>query len=138
MARKGVPHLMAVIQDVVESVADVAKANNATISQLKMDMIGDVVELTGPKRFAKSVTESVGASLNETGRWNGWEDYHQILEPKLAGDVLILPGHSLAALFNTYEEEDQWRVGSSLVVHHYAGSWKNEYGGDTAKEQGRS
>lgn len=135
MAMKGVPHLMAVVEDIVKSVIDVAKANNVTISQLRMEMVGDVVELTGPRRFAKSVTESVGLSLNETGRWNGWDDYYEILEPKLAGDVLILPGYSLASLFNTYKEEDQEKLGPSLVVHHYAGTWKNDYGGERVEEQ---
>lgn len=138
MARKGVPHLMAVVKDIVKSVADMARANNATMLQLQMDMVGDVVELTGPRRFAKSVTESVEASLNKTGRWDGWDGYYEILEPKLAGDVLILPGYSLAELFNTYREDDQEKLGPSLVVHHYAGSWKNEYGGERVKEQGRS
>lgn len=135
MAQKGTPHLMAVVEDIVRSVADVAKANNATISQLKMDMVGDVVELTGPRRFARSVTETVGASLNGTGRWNGWNEYYEILEPKLAGDVLILPGYSLAALFNTYKEVDQEKLGPSLVAHHYAGSWKNDYGGERVEQQ---
>lgn len=138
MARKGVPHLMAVVNDIVHSMADVAKANNATMSQLKMDTIGDVVEFTGPRRFAASVTKSLAPLLNETDGWDGWDDYYELLEPKLAGDVLILPGYSLAALFNTYDEEDQERVGPSLVVHHYAGSWKNEYGGERVEEQGQA
>ncbi|KAG8169886.1 hypothetical protein KVR01_000631 [Diaporthe batatas] len=132
MAEKGSRHLIAVVEDIVRSVERVAKENNATIPQLKMDMVGDVVELTGPRRFAKSVTESVRASLNGTSGWKGWDEYYEILEPKLAGDVLILPGYSLAALFNTYEEGGQ---GPSLVVHHYAGSWKNDYGGERAEEQ---
>lgn len=138
MARKGVPHLMTVVNDIVQSMADVAKANNATISQLNMNMIGDVVDFTGPMRFARSVMESLGASLSETGGWDGWDDYYENLEPKLAGDVLILPGYSLSALFNTYKEEDQDRVGPSLVVHHYAGSWKNDYGGERAEEKRRA
>lgn len=63
---------------------------------------------------------------------DGWEEYHELLEPKMAGDVLILPGYALAASYNTYEEEDQHRVGPSLVIHHYAGTWKNDYGGQVA------
>lgn len=138
MARKGVPHLMAVVDDIIQSVADAAKANNATISQLKMDMIGDVVEFTGPRRFAKSVTKNLEPLLVETDGWDGWDDYYEILDPKLAGDVLILPGYSLSAVCNTYEEEDQDRVGPPLVVHHYAGTWKNDYGGERVEVQRRS
>ncbi|KAL1881313.1 hypothetical protein Daus18300_001166 [Diaporthe australafricana] len=141
MAKKGVPHLMTVVDDILQSMADVAKANNATISQLSKGMVGDIVDFTGPKRFAKSVATSLESSLalnNQTGEadeWEGWDAFHELLEPKLAGDVLVLPGYSLAASFNTYEEEDQERVGPSLVIHHYAGTWKNDYGGERLEEQ---
>lgn len=138
MAQKGVPHLMAVVDDIVQSMAEVAKANNATISQLKMGMVGDVVDFTGPQRFAKSVTKSLEPSLNESGGWDGWDDYYELLEPRLAGDVLILPGYSLSVGVNTYEGEVQDRVGPSLVVHHYAGSWKNDYGGERVDKRRRA
>lgn len=137
MAKKGVPHLMAVVDDILQSIADVAKAKNATVSQLNKEMVGDVVDFTGPKRFARSVTKSLEASLNkinETGEWKGLDAYYENLEPKMAGDVLILPGYSLSPSFNTYEEEDQDRVGPPLVVHHYAGTWKNDYGGEKLEE----
>lgn len=141
MARKGVPHLMAVVDDVLQSMADVARANNASVSQLTKGMVGDIVDLTGPKRFAASVAGSLESSLGLNSQtdgadgWEGWDAYYELLEPKLAGDVLILPGYSLAASFNTYEEQDQDRVGPSLVTHHYAGTWKNDYGGEKLEEQ---
>lgn len=136
MAKKGVHHLLSVVDDVVYAITDLAKANNVTIPQLNMEMVGDVVDFTGPKRFARSVMKSVELAANSTGGWEGWEPYHEILEPKLAGNVLILPGYALAASYNTYEEQD--KVGPSLVVHHYAGTWKNEYGGERVEEKAQS
>jgi alpha 1,6-mannosyltransferase len=138
LAKKEVQHLLATAEDVVHAIADLASANNVTISQLNMEMVGDVVELTGPKRFAKSVMEGVEAAANANGGdgWQGWDPYHEILEPKLAGNVLILPGYALAASYNTYEEEDQDKVGPSLVAHHYAGTWKNEHGGEVQGGEG--
>lgn len=51
LARKGVGHLMAVVNDIVLSMADVAKVHSVTVAGLNMDMVGDVVEFTGPRRF---------------------------------------------------------------------------------------
>jgi alpha 1,6-mannosyltransferase len=49
-----------------------------------------------------------------------------LLEPKLIGDVLILPGNSFGALQNGFPQNE----GPTLVTHHYAGSWKNDHGGE--------
>ncbi|ETS73560.1 hypothetical protein PFICI_14506 [Pestalotiopsis fici W106-1] len=128
MAKKNVAHLLVVIKDIAESLRRMAEANHVDVSDLTMSMIGDVIEATGPKRFHKSVVNNLEKSVAQP---INWEDYHEILEPKMAGDVLILPGYSLAASYNSYEPEDQDKVGPSLVVHHYAGTWKNEHGGET-------
>lgn len=131
MAKKGIQHVLGVAEDVVGAIVDLARSNNVTVPELNIEMVGDVVDFTGPKRFAKSVMKRIEEEANASGDgWGGWEPYHEILEPKLAGNVLILPGYALAASYNNYEPEDQDRVGPSLVVHHYAGTWKNQYGGE--------
>ncbi|ROW01689.1 hypothetical protein VSDG_02183 [Cytospora chrysosperma] len=129
LARKGVGHLMTVVNDILRSMADVAKAHNVTVAGLTMDMVGDIIESTGPRRFKRSVSKSLKRSLGKTF---GWADYFEILEPKMVGDVVIFPGYALSAEVNRYEEKYQDRVGLSLVTHHYAGSWKNKYGGEMA------
>lgn len=124
-AKKGSPRLLAVVDDVVASLGATARRQGLGVAQLNMTNIPDVVDLTGPVRFAKSVLRSLG--LDRGGREKA---YHQLLEPALVEDVLILPGYALAASMNRYPPEDQDRVGPALVVHHYAGSWKNEFGGE--------
>ncbi|KAK8015337.1 hypothetical protein PG990_008633 [Apiospora arundinis] len=118
-----IPHLLAVVDDVVASIRETAASQNLTVSQLRMDNIPDVVFFTGPVRFAKSVMRSLGLDKDD--------EFQKILEPKLAGgDILILPGYALSASANEYEPKDLDRVGPSLVTHHYAGTWKNDYGGE--------
>ncbi|KAF7529942.1 hypothetical protein G7054_g9706 [Neopestalotiopsis clavispora] len=128
LAKRNVEHLLVVVRDIAASLRRLAEANSVDVAGLNMSMIADVIEATGPKRFHKSVVSNLEKSVAQP---INWEDYHEILEPKMAGDVLILPGYSLAASYNAYEPEDQDRVGPSLVVHHYAGTWKNEKGGET-------
>ncbi|ROW11631.1 hypothetical protein VMCG_01351 [Cytospora schulzeri] len=134
LAKKGVEHLMAVVNDIVELIGEVAEAYNVTVAELNMDMVGDIVEFTGPRRFKRSVLKSLKRSLDRKG---GWKEYHEILEPKMVGDVVILPGYALAAEVNMYEEQDLDRLGPSLVTHHYAGTWKNRYGGEMVEEESK-
>ncbi|KAK8085535.1 hypothetical protein PG997_006806 [Apiospora hydei] len=129
-AKRGAPRLLAVVDDIVAGVHAAAAKQNVSVARLSMQTIPDVVNLTGPIRFATSVLRTLG--LDRGGGYYGKKakKYHGLLEPALVEDVLILPGYALAKSMNTYAAKDQDRVGPALVVHHYAGSWKNEYGGE--------
>jgi len=131
MASPALPHMWTVIEDILQGLRDKTaehKLNN--VSELTFHMVGDVVDFTGPRRF----TNSVFASLDRSPVMNGTKVDHksleELMEPKLVGDVLILPGYSFSLSANRYDEKDMNRVGLVLVTHHYAGSWKNDKGGE--------
>lgn len=132
LAKRGAPRLMAVIGDVMDALHDLARQRGVDVAGLEAFMVEDVVDLTGPIRFERSVMRDLQAEYNRT--FDLETEFHEILEPKMAGDVLILPGYALAASYNVYEPADQHRVGTPLVVHHYAGSWKNVFGGERLDE----
>ncbi|KAK7943382.1 uncharacterized protein PG986_012495 [Apiospora aurea] len=126
----GAPRLLAVVDDIVAGVHAAAAKQIVSVAGLSMQTIPDVVNLTGPIRFATSVLRSLGLDRGGGGYGKKARKYHGLLEPALVEDVLILPGYAFAKSMNTYAAKDQDRVGPALVVHHYAGSWKNEYGGE--------
>lgn len=95
------------------------------LSKLTIAMAGDVLDMTGPRRFTNGVLQSLRASLNES---IPMESITKLSQPKLVGDVLILPSEALSSASNQYEEGEG--QGPRLVVHHYAGTWKNEHGGE--------
>jgi alpha 1,6-mannosyltransferase len=123
MAKPGSPHMSMVIDDILDALREKTRQHNVTIAGLKFDMIGGVVDLTGPRRFTKSVLKNLDLMLNGTA---ADRNISYLLESKLIGDVLILPGYSFASSSNTYGEVQ----GPALVTHHYAGTWKNEFGGE--------
>ncbi len=51
-------------------------------------------------------------------------------QPKQVGDLLILPGYSFAVQTNKYGDEEV--LHPQLVTRYYAGSWKNDVGGEKA------
>ncbi|KAH6856329.1 hypothetical protein B0I37DRAFT_367129 [Chaetomium sp. MPI-CAGE-AT-0009] len=124
MAKPGSPHLWMVVQDILQSFRDKMKEKNVPIEGLTLEMLGDVVDATGPRRFTRSILKSVGEAYNTT-----LQDIQELLEPKLAGDVLVLPGYAFAASANTYDKAMD--VPPPLLKHHYAGTWKNDKGGET-------
>ncbi|KAJ5501140.1 hypothetical protein N7453_005957 [Penicillium expansum] len=109
MAAPGSPHLLMVIDDIMDGI----------------QMTGDVIDFTGPRRLTRGILKSLEAARNET---IDMASISNLLEPVLVEDVLILPGYSFAASSNTYSVENV--TGPSLVQHHYAGSWKNHNGGE--------
>ncbi|KUI54442.1 Initiation-specific alpha-1,6-mannosyltransferase [Cytospora mali] len=133
LARPGSPHMMGVIEDIVDELRGIAREYGVSIAGVTMSMVQDVVDLTGPRRLTRSVFRSLQRTLGlsddefvlvEESTW--W-----LREPRLVGDILFLPGFSFASSMNTYDEETH-DLGQVLVEHHYAGSWKNENGGEQA------
>ncbi|CAG8127605.1 unnamed protein product [Penicillium olsonii] len=124
MAAPHSPHMRVVIDDILEAIHQKAEERAIGVRDLTLDMIGDVVDFTGPRRLTRGVMKSLGSALNRTVEM---DSISHLLEPVMIGDVLVLPGYSFAASANKYVNE----TGPALVTHHYAGSWKNQKGGET-------
>jgi len=127
MSKKGSTHMMQVIDDIFETLHQKLVEHNVTVKDVTLEMMGDVVDFSGPRRLTTGVYKSLSKQLNQT---IGEDDLSKILQPKLVGDVLVMPGRSFAASSNTYMEEEEAQMPPKLVQHHYAGSWKNEKGGE--------
>jgi mannosyltransferase OCH1-like enzyme len=126
VARQSSRNLQIIVEFVIKKLKDIAQENTVGIEGVTLEMISDVVDVTGPKIMTVAILESLGQLL---GRTVDDRDFSGIKQPKLVGDVLIMPGVSFAALQNG-NPTDQ---GDALVTHHYEGSWKKE--ADEAKER---
>lgn len=125
MARPGSPHLLLVIESIVQAFREKSREHDVAIAELTMDMIGDVVDSTGPRRMTHGIMDSLKSNLQDDF---SEESTYLLMEPMLVGDVLILPGYSLAASSNHYEEGVE--LPPAFVTHHFASSWKNENFGE--------
>ncbi|PLN75636.1 hypothetical protein BDW42DRAFT_189131 [Aspergillus taichungensis] len=126
LAKPKSPHLMMVIDDILDAVRQITEEHQINIPDLTTDIISDVVDFTGPRRLTRGVIRSLESSLQKS---IDNKEISHLLEPILVGDVLILPGYSLARSTNTYETNN---TGPAFVTHHYAGSWKNKLGGEVS------
>lgn len=134
LAKPGSPHLLTAVEGLLQGIQDVARENSVDVAGITATppMMGDIVTFCGPRRMTRSIFQSLQRTLNlsddafravQTSTWFA-------LEPKLVGDVLILPGYSFARSMNVYDETFTGSLPPPLVEHHYAGSWKNDKGGE--------
>lgn len=119
VGRKSSRNLQIIVDTVLDKLKGIAKANAVGIEGITLEMLSDVVDVTGPKIMTVAIMKSLEKLL---GRPVDDRDYAHTKRPKLVGDVLIMPGVSFAALQNG-NPTDQ---GDALVTHHYEGSWKKE------------
>ncbi|TGO35241.1 hypothetical protein BHYA_0165g00130 [Botrytis hyacinthi] len=126
MAKPGSPHLMQVINDILDELNEIARRNEVSIEGIELSMISDVVDITGPKRMTwgiiKSLKEILERDLDD-------RDVGELRSARLIHDVLILPGNAFAGTQNGFKKEK----GKVFVNHHYAGTWKNKFGGEAEK-----
>jgi alpha 1,6-mannosyltransferase len=97
-------HLMGVVDDIFDTLHTKLEENNVSVKNATLKMIGDVVDFLGPRRLTYAAYKSLGKQLNRT---IGEEDLAHILQPKMLGTVLVLPGRSFAASANTYSPEEE-------------------------------
>ncbi|KAF7872029.1 uncharacterized protein EAF02_009134 [Botrytis sinoallii] len=69
MAKPRSPHLMQVINDILDELNEIARRNEVSIEGIELSMISDVVDITGPKRMTwgiiKSLKEILGRDLDD-------------------------------------------------------------------------
>ncbi|CAE7002672.1 hypothetical protein PTNB73_10301 [Pyrenophora teres f. teres] len=132
MAKPHSPHILQVIDDLIDAIEDTKEKHKVTVDKIALDMIGDVVDFSGPRRLTYGILKSLKRQLN---REIDGKEIRKIYQPKLVGDVLIMPGYSFAATQNTYQPGDELKMPPKLVQHHYAGTWKNKNGGETVNQE---
>lgn len=128
MAKPGSPHMLTVIEDIVEALQSTMQEYQVPVENVTVAMTGDVVDFSGPRRLTTGILRSLGYKLNRTV---DQDEVSEILQPKMIGDVLVMPGRSFAASANRYPVEQEEQLPPSLVTHHYAGTWKNVHGGES-------
>lgn len=122
------PHMLQVINDIFAEIDSLTSTHHIHVQNITLALAGDVVDFSGPRRLTRGIFTSLSNTLNRTV---GPADVQEILQPRLIGDVLVMPGKSFASSSNRYTPEQEVELPPSLVTHHYAGSWKNDHGGES-------
>ena len=122
-ASKGHPILMAVVENVVSALRDFARKKGTTVEGLTALDVPDhsVGDLTGPQVWTNAVFEGMSKA---TGSDVTWKNVTGIVEPKLFGDILLLPVDA----FGTGQPHSGARqdIGEGTFVRHqWKMSWRD-------------
>lgn len=122
MAKPHHPVFEKVIAKSIDKLKGLATRQNTTISGIQATF-DDVLATTGPGIFTDAVLEDLGERF-EPGF--SWANVTGITEPKLVGDVLILPVTSFAS-GQGHSKSGQAHEETALVKHLFKGSWVGEH-----------
>ena len=101
------------INDNLNGLKEPVKRNKVLLGELTLGKAGDVVDISRPRRLVHNLLKSLEKTFGEK--------ISSHIEPKLVGDVLIMPGFAFVAS----------NIKDGGVGGHYAGTWKNDH----AREQ---
>lgn len=124
MAKPGNRHLQMVVDVIVKKFEFISQRHHKSYDKLTLGMLGgmgdaNIINTTGPKIMSKVILQSLSLMLNATV---DDRNISGVNEPRLLGDVLIMPDVAFAAPQARYRKDG----GPQLVSHHYFGTWKHE------------
>lgn len=119
-ATKGHPILTKVIEKVVHTLHDLAKKQKTTIAAIEVPD-QDVGSVTGPAIWTLAVFEGLSEA---TGTYVSWENVTGIREPRLFGDILLMPVDAFGT-GQAHSGASQDIVEGTYVRHHWRMSWRH-------------
>ncbi|KEF51114.1 uncharacterized protein A1O9_12837 [Exophiala aquamarina CBS 119918] len=117
MAKPGHPIYETAVQRVMSNLEFLARRKRVALSALTLDKM-EVLEATGPGMISDVVIQV----LQNQGQNVTWETFHDQREPRLFGDVLILPINGFAGSQKHSHAGDPL-YGEKYVQHHFGRSW---------------
>jgi len=119
MSKPRHPVMMKLVEHIKTWLADVAKERGSTISDVKLDFT-DIISGTGPAAFAAAMLEHMSAQV---GHKVTWDTFHNIVESKLVGGILVLPVEAFAA-GQGHSDSGNHESRRAFVKHYYhASKW---------------
>ncbi|KAK3619025.1 hypothetical protein LTR56_024280 [Elasticomyces elasticus] len=120
MARPDHPVMQAVVDAVIQELQRHTTSHNTIVAEEG----ADVGEITGPGIFTRAVLDSLRRAVD--GSFEP-EDLARLTQPKLFGDVLVLPVSAFGS-GQAHSGSKPWGNEDQLLSHHFLMSWRNEHG----------
>ncbi len=134
-SRRDHPFFKHVAESVARNLIALAKQQGKSLGDMEVGY-RDVVTTTGPIAFTTAFFEY--ANKTSKSEWT-YKDLTMLEEPKLVGDILVLPIRAFSQVDADREGDGAHsRNFSSMVYHHSQGSWKGEHpqmGGEKSPEE---
>jgi len=123
MCKPRVPVLLRLIDHILGWLEDVAKKQNVPIGDIVLNF-DEVITGTGPSAFTRLI---VAEMTRQTGKVVTWDSFHNLTDPKLIGNILVLTVEAFAA-GQGHSNSGNHNSPKALVKHHYHASlWPSRH-----------
>lgn len=123
MCKPRLPVMMKLIDNVLKSLDDISKRQKVPISQIHLDF-DDVLSVTGPTAFTKSLLEDMS---ERSGHTVNWDPFHSMTESRLVAGILVLTVEAFAAA-QGHSDSGSHESKAAMVRHHYhASGWPDTH-----------
>lgn len=125
MSRGGHPFMRFVTETVANNLREIAQKQGKTLSTMDLSY-KEVVDSTGPRAFSAAFLAYASAA---TGTKVTYLNATMLEEPKLIGDVLLLPIRAMSTAEADREDVDgaHSRAWPAVIFHWSAGTWKKTH-----------
>ncbi|KAH9845294.1 Glycosyltransferase family 32 protein [Teratosphaeria destructans] len=123
MCKPRLPVMLRLIENIMIWIHKLARDQGKAIHELHLNF-DEVLSGTGPSAFTNAILAQMTVTRGEK---TTWENFHQLMDSKVVGGVLVLPSEAFAA--GTGHSSSGNHAGSrSLVQHHFhASSWTSRH-----------
>ena len=123
-ASRGHPIMKNIVRKVVTALNEAVERNNTSVADFQPADDSEVVQISGPVIWTQAVLESMSEA---TGTNMSYLNITGMNEPRLFGDVLILPidGFGAGQPHSNSTRDDNIGPGDVFVRHQWKGSWKH-------------
>ncbi|GAB7351781.1 hypothetical protein MBLNU459_g2355t1 [Dothideomycetes sp. NU459] len=123
MCKPRLPVMLQLVDNIQVWLKSVAEEQKVGISDIKLDF-DQVISGTGPSAFTKAILDDIS---HRTGHQVKWDPFHNLVESKLIGGVLVLPVEAFAA-GQGHSDSGNHDTKHSMVKHHYhASKWPDAH-----------
>ena len=123
MCKPRLPVMMRLVENIMKWLHHLSKHQNRPISELQLDF-DEVISGTGPSAFTDAVLADMS---HHTGSTVDWNQFHNLGESKVIGNVLVLTVEAFAA-GQGHSDSGNHNARTALVKHHYhASQWPTNH-----------
>ena len=123
MAKPGQPFIQFLVRRVLDNLHQIAKSQSTSLDKIEYT-VRQVLELTGPTALTAAFFDY---ATNITKSPITYRNFTKITEPKLVGEVVILPIHAFGAAHQVEWAGLDQDESKALVHHYFKGKWKQDH-----------
>jgi mannosyltransferase OCH1-like enzyme len=119
MCKPRLPLMLNLVNDIIEWITNLADEQHVPISNVTISF-DQVISGSGPTKFTQVILSEMTKKHGEVVEW---DTFHNMTEPKILGDILVLPVKAFAAGQGHSNSGSAYCPEANIKHHYHASKW---------------